>query len=153
MDDSTEQRRPALISAALRHLRDAEYLANSGSEHLSLDQAEHLIGFGPECARKALLSVAWVDKILGHDFGAWSQEVLAVIDSLDPSAARYDTRGWNDRYPSLADWKPSCRYNRTGAASTRALDVGQLIKQSRQAVDEAVLALWADGVLDCEEFQ
>ena len=37
-----------LVSAALRHARDAEWLA-----HRSPDQAYHLAGYAPECARKA----------------------------------------------------------------------------------------------------
>lgn len=37
-----------LISAALRHVRDAEQLLTS-----SPDQAWHLADFGPECIRKS----------------------------------------------------------------------------------------------------
>lgn len=40
-----------LLSAALRHVRDAETLATSADDARSLDQAFHLAGYGPECER------------------------------------------------------------------------------------------------------
>lgn len=42
-----------LLSAALRHLRDAEHLADASNLHGSLDQAYHLAGFGPDCRYQA----------------------------------------------------------------------------------------------------
>jgi hypothetical protein len=44
-----------LLSAALRHVRDAEHLATPNHSGYSPDQAHHLAGFGPECAQKATL--------------------------------------------------------------------------------------------------
>lgn len=145
------RRRRNLICAALRHMSDAEHLADEASPNFSLDQARHLAGYGPECARKALLSVRWADKALGHDFGGDNEDILAVIVALDPHAARYDPSGWTSRYGELPQWKPDCRYDRTGTAdSTRTQE---LVRQARCAVDETVLALWTDGVLEGDELR
>ncbi len=43
-----------LLSAARRHIADAEHLLAHGA-HRSEDQAWHLAGFGPESVRKACL--------------------------------------------------------------------------------------------------
>jgi len=61
-------KRTALVSAALRHVDDAQALLA-----VSPVQAFHLAGFGPECARKAALTVpgasqGTMDKAIGHGF-------------------------------------------------------------------------------------
>jgi hypothetical protein len=68
----------ALFSAALRHLRDAEHLADATTPHGSLDQAYHLAGFAPECGRKATIAADWMNKALGHDLGV-VDEIMAAL--------------------------------------------------------------------------
>ena len=142
--DHAARKRADSISAALRHVRDAEHLASSGP-HQSLDQAFHLAGFGPECARKACLSERWADKAVGHGFGAETEHVLGVVLSLDVQAHRYHPESWNDRYPALDSWTEVSRYWPSGRADEAATTA--LVAAARSAVDEVVLALWSDGVL------
>jgi hypothetical protein len=131
-----------LVSASLRHVRDAEHLASPGA-HQSLEQAYHLAGFGPECARKATLSERWLDQAIGHGFGDVGERVLELATALDQRAARYAPGSLGVTYPALASWDVSCRYERTGARS--AGEVGAICEQARTAVDAIVLALWLDG--------
>ena len=65
-----------LLSAALRHVRDAEHLATPNHSGHSPDQAYHLAGFGPECARKATLYHRLFDKPLGHTLGVGATTAL-----------------------------------------------------------------------------
>ena len=65
--------RPDLLSAAIRHVRDAELLASTAGPNRSLDQAFHLAGFAPECARKATLPRSTFDKSIGHGTTAASE--------------------------------------------------------------------------------
>lgn len=134
----------ALLSAALRHTRDAEALLNS-----SPDQAWHLAGFGPECARKAALSERWADKAVGHQLGALAEGVLETAIAMDAHAARYRLEGWVSRWPALAGWRPDSRYNRTG--STTEDDARGLTETAREAVGGLVAELWADGALTTPE--
>ena len=133
-----------LISAAVRHVRDAEGLLRAGHSQ-SIDQAHHLAGFGPECARKACLSGQWADKAAGHGFGPAADEVIEVALALDASARRYLLTGLLSEAPALASWSPNVRYNATGTAETT--ETKALVEQSRALVDRIVLALWADGEL------
>lgn len=87
-----KQRQLDFLSAALRHMRDAEHLLGPG-EHTSLDQAYHLSGFGPECARKATLSRGSLDKALGHLGEDGNDETLEIALVMDAGAARYRLRG------------------------------------------------------------
>jgi hypothetical protein len=130
-----------LVSAALRHVRDAERLLQAG-EAASPDQAFHLAGFGPECARKAALSARWFDQALGHDFGDIGERVLELAAALDPVAHRYAVADYPSRFPALAKWNVSCRYHRTGE---HAAEAAALVAEARKCVDEIVLALWMDG--------
>ena len=135
-----------LISAALRHVRDAESLSRPGSEITSPDQAYHLAGFGPECARKATLSVRWSDKPLGHALGQGPTDpVLEIALALDPYARLYNPLNWRSRYPALSAWDPQCRYDRTGTRDQR--EVEAVVREARLVVIEIVGALWADGRL------
>ena len=137
-----ESRAVALLSAALRHVRDAHHLGGDCQEGTSLDQAYHLAALGPECVRKAILGTREFDKLIGHGL---EDHILEVALALDPLAHRYDPKNWAQRYPALAAWKLDCRYKRTGTYDVGA--VRQLLAEARQAVDEVVLALWADGRL------
>ncbi len=134
----------SLISAALRHTRDAEHLLAAGP-HQSVDQAWHLAGFGPECARKACLGERWADKPVGHVFG---DDVLEVAMSLDPWALRHRAREWRRSWPVLGEWRPDQRYERTGSRSPeRTTD---LVAAAREAVDAVVADLWTRGELSSE---
>ena len=136
-----------LLSAAIRHLRDAEHLAAAGP-HLSLDQAYHLAGFGPECARKAALAATWANQPLGHDLGDDAETVLELAFALDPSAWRYALRGWGAEYPALARWTPECRYK-----ATKTYDrvmVEPVLREASLAMTEIMAALWADGRVSLE---
>jgi hypothetical protein len=143
MDDRSQD----FLSAALRHVRDAEHLALAG-EGTSLDQSYHLAGFGPECARKATLSKSTYDKAIGHGVGASSEVALRIALALDPGPHRYDLQGWGGRYPALAAWSENARYERSGTRSST--DVEALVREAREIVDRLVIALWMDGVLPRE---
>lgn len=154
------------LTAAQRHINDAEHLAAPGHPHTSLDQAEHLAGFAPECARKALLDLSHLpnevaaafDKLLGHDFGALAEQAIGLALALSPAARHYDVVGWGTRFPELLQWKEDCRYQYTGLAEERerqehAKQVPlwirhQLLQAARKLVDDAATALWIDGRLD-----
>lgn len=138
-----DDRRSVLLSAALRHVRDAEDLLPR-----SPDQAFHLAGFGPECARKATLASDWLDKVIGHGMDGSVEPLLELASSLDSEAARYQIRGWADRYPALARWTEQARYERTGTRST--LDSQRLVEEAREIVEELALALWMDGLIPGE---
>lgn len=129
----------ASVSAALRHVRDAEALVVA-----SPDQAWHLAGFGPECIRKACLRDRMFDKVLGHDWTPASEAMLDVAVNLDPQAARYRLAGWASTEPLLARWMPSHRYDRTGA---HAGDAASLVLACRRLVDRVYAELWMDGTL------
>lgn len=136
--------RETLISAALRHTRDAEALLVD-----SPDQAWHLAGFGPECARKACLTVRWADMAIGHDFGTASAEVIDFALALDPVASRF--RPQRALPPSLGPWGPEARYVETGHFDLA--QVHTLVQEARAWVDEVVLDLYLSGELAEEALQ
>lgn len=136
----------ALVSAALRHVRDAEHLLDSHDGYASPDQTYHLAGFGPECARKAALSVDWFDKAIGHRYDREAERALEVAIALDPRATRYRLDGWARRYPCLGEWTELTRYESTGVRDVDAARA--IIIEARSCVDELVMALWLDGRLD-----
>ncbi len=133
-----------LASAALRHVRDAEHLLDAGPD-TSVDQAYHLAAFGPQCARKAALSVRWLDKEIGHGAGTLADDLLDLVVAIDPIAHRYEPLAYSTRYHALSKWDVGYRYVRTGA-HTRA-QAEALCRDAREAVDATVAALWADGRL------
>ncbi len=140
--------RPDLLSAAIRHLRDAEFLASVAPPDRSLDQAFHLAGFAPECARKATLLRPTFDKAIGHGTTEASELSLEWALAHDPRAHRYrvDLVSWATRHPGLKSWNEGVRYERTG---TRDLaQVTALLTEVRAVVNSIVAELWADGVLD-----
>lgn len=131
----------ALLSAAVRHVGDAERLLGS-----SPDQAWHLAGFGPECARKACLEDAILDHALGHDLGPNGEALLEWWIPLDPAAWRYRLAGWARRAPCLAEWSPNHRYESTG---TRVgAPVKELTRSARRLLNGVLADLWSDGRLD-----
>lgn len=133
-----------LLSAALRHVRDAEHLALDGADQ-SLDQAYHLAGYAPECARKATLSTSTYNKAIGHGVGETSEIALQIALALDLGAHRYDLERWGARFPTLARWTEVARYDRTGKRA--AGDVSAVVREAREIVDRIVSALWMDGAL------
>ncbi|WP_338263213.1 hypothetical protein [Corallococcus caeni] len=130
----------------MRHIRDAEHLAEAATPFRSLDQSYHLAGFGPECIRKATLDARWIDKPLGHLLGKAADPLIELALDLDPVARRYNPLNWAERYPALAKWDPQCRYAQTGHHSQN--NTMELISEARAAVDSIASALWADGRLD-----
>lgn len=139
-----EPRSHDLLSAALRHVRDAEHLVSVGPT-TSVDQAYHLAGFAPECARKATLSKRTYDRAIGHGIGAASEVALQTAIAIDPGARRYDLEGWQARFPALANWSESARYERTGQRA--ASEVAVVVAEAREIVDRIVLTLWMDGAI------
>lgn len=132
------------VSAALRHIRDAEHLLDPGPSQ-SIDQAFHIAGFGPECIRKALLDNETFDTVLGHRLDPSMETTLEAILALEISAHRYAPRQWSIRWPALGAWTEQARYEATGARSPG--EVGPLVAQAAEAVRETFAELWADGRL------
>ncbi len=140
--------RDALLSAALRHVRDAEHLLAPGP-HRSVEQALHLAGFGPECAHKGCVDETITDHALGHDINDATDAVVEVLLALDPAASRYGIDEHATRLPNrVARWRPDCRYNATRAPEPHAVQVVEdVVREARSFVDDCVLAIWSDGVL------
>jgi hypothetical protein len=145
MDD----RACGFLSAALRHVRDAEHLALPTPAQ-SLDQTYHLAGFGPECARKASLPRRTYDKAIGHGATEVSEVALRFALAMDPAARRYDLEGWRATYPALAAWGEGARYEATGTRTAQQVDL--LLREAREIVDRITAALWMDGMIP-ERFQ
>ncbi|MEZ4475524.1 MAG: hypothetical protein R3F60_32965 [bacterium] len=126
--------RDDMASAALRHVRDARGLL--GGSDASLDQAWHLAGFGPECARKAAINTPALDKVLGHE--AHDAELLGWLLSLDVSA-HLIVRG----AAPTGGWEPAHRYEPTGARGLA--DVEQLVEACEADTLAIVGGLWTAG--------
>lgn len=113
-------------------------------------QAFHLAGFGPECARKAALTVpeasqTAMDKAIGHGFHDVAELALAIACDLDPLASRYELKDWQTRFPALLRWTEQSRYE---ASDQRTHRVAQAtVADASMVVTEVVAALWADGRL------
>lgn len=144
--------RASLISAGLRHLRDAQELRSR-----SLDQSFHLAGYGPECIRKGCFNENIADKALGHDLTDATEPIVAFLAAYDPEAARYGVEDMMTSLPLLnqANWSPEVRYNKTGSVlmeiGTDRLD--QILDEARRYVDERVTNLWADGAIALRDLQ
>jgi hypothetical protein len=133
----------ALLSAALRHVRDAEALLPT-----SPDQAWHLAGFGPECARKACLQERWADHILGHAMDPEADALVQLAIALDARARRYDLEGCFTA-GRLARWTPNHRYQHSG--TTPPDEARMLCDEARTILLEITSGLWADGALETPE--
>jgi hypothetical protein len=141
----------AFLSAALRHTRDARHLCEPG-DHRSIEQAWHLAGFGPECARKALLPDAWMHKLLGHEIGSDAEACLRWLLTLDPLSSRYPA---HEVVSGAEYWSPESRYCATGGlhakkadGSTPTLseqDISSFTAASEAFVEALVCSLWLDG--------
>jgi hypothetical protein len=137
--------RTDLLSAALRHCRDAELLLKEGPDR-SVEQALHLVGFGPECVRKACIDDNVADQALGHAFQDASDTVLEFLLALDPAAARYEIANHASQLAKIRSrWRVECRYLKTGTANPSEVD--ELVKEGRQYVDRWMAELWCDGVV------
>lgn len=128
---------PELLSAAFRHIRDARALIQPG--HLqSVDQAWHLIGFGPECCAKACLSDGHFDKALGHSL---AHDLVELLIALEIGAARVA----EPPPTSLAGWRIDCRYERTGARAVGPVE--RAVEDVQAAVFRVAARLWVEGRL------
>ena len=132
-------RSAAFASAALRHLRDARMLARP-----SLDQAWHLVGFGPECALKACLSQEWQPRAVGHQTTLTGVAAEWILE-LDPIARR---RGATAPSDPLQGWTTNVRYDRTGTAAASNIDIDAVIAVATQAVERQLADLWTSGDLE-----
>ncbi len=137
-----------LVSAALRHVRDAEHLVAEGPNS-SPDQAYHLAGYAPECMRKATLSVRWFDKAIGHRFDDSTEGALEFAIALDPLAERYAPRRFGSRFPALACWREDARYEQTGARDPA--EAQRCVSEARNVTNDLLFAMWADGRLRDED--
>ena len=137
-----------LLSAASRHVADAEHLSSPG-RHCSPDQAWHLAGFAPECLRKACLEDRALDRALGHELGPDGEALLDWGVALDPHAWRYDLADWSLSSPTIADWKPAHRYEATGSRSGEP--VTELVGAARRLLERVRADLWADGQITGRE--
>ena len=139
--------RAALISAALRHIRDAEHLLAPGP-HRSVEQALHLAGFGPECVRKACVDDDLADKALGHDIKGADDSVVDLLLALDPAASRYGLDEHTLQLPHRARyWRLECRYMATGNPNPGEDAIAAVVEEARDFVDGCIADLWADGAL------
>jgi hypothetical protein len=139
--------RADLISAALRHIRDAEHLLAPGPDQ-SVEQALHLAGFAPECARKGCIDDGVADKALGHGFAGGPDAVADFLLGVDPSAGRYAIDLHAGKLPERArHWTVECRYLATRAPAELAQPAGAVVREARAFVDACVLDLWSDGAL------
>lgn len=139
--------RTALLSAALRHVRDAEHLLATG-DHQSLAQALHLVGFGPECARKGCVDESLADKALGHEIHGADTLAVEFLLALDPSAGRYAIDLHEQSLPlRTAHWRVESRYMESDHPGLTYEKISDLVIEARAMVDTCICDLWCDGVL------
>lgn len=142
-----------LVSAALRHLRDAELLLNA-EERSSPDGAFYLAGYAPELVRKATLAEDWLDRAIGHITEAPQRQAndleeatvpgaaaLLLATELDPIAHRYAHRNMDAIH--VLNWSTAARYKCTG--SYRPESARRLIEEACRFTDDLLLDMWADG--------
>lgn len=132
-----------LVSAALRHMRDAEQLLTN-----SPDQAWHLAGFGPECMRKAVLTLHWAGKVLGHSIDGNDGALIDLLCDLDPHARRHQSIASIQPTATLAQWGVNHRYEATGTRSEAT--ARPLVEHCRAQVDSRLAELWASGILPAD---
>lgn len=135
------------LSAALRHVRDAEHLLPppESDDYASPDQAYHLAAFGPECARKAVIATDWLDKLLGHGHGTQLEPLLEFAAAIDHHAHHYARADSDITTSAFAAWNIDCRYKRSGTFDRTTTE--PLVRAARRFVDDITLFLWADGRL------
>jgi len=143
--------RVRLLSAALRHVRDAEHLLEQGP-HRSVEQSLHLAGFAPECAIKACIDEDLADKALAHNIADAGNAVVGWLLACDPAASRYKIDRQVATLPHRAEhWRLESRYMATETADERvaALVVVAtlVVEEARAFVDGCVTQLWCDGAI------
>lgn len=134
-----------LVSAALRHLRDADTLLHAKEGRSSPDGAYYLAGFAPELVGKATLAERWLDRAIGHVdcyFGGRGLQALSLAHDLDPIAYRY-SRLDVGAYPFLQKWSTNVRYDRTDSIAIS--DANTLLSEASRITDDIILSMWADG--------
>jgi hypothetical protein len=141
--------RSSFASAALRHVRDAEHLAAAG-EHTSRDQAWHLIGFGPECARKAMFVEGWVAKALGHELTDFGDELAAWVAALEPLPHRYRAHSAARELAALKSWRADVRYEATGTIDAARRNLTVALVEAATFVHDRVAELWSDGLVELD---
>jgi hypothetical protein len=120
-----------LLSAALRHQREAAELIRQIPPSAPLQQRSHVVSFGPACARGAQVSAGDMVKLLGTELG---ERGVDLALALDPVAHRH------------AAQRPSAQISATeGATLEQALAVAQ------DEVDEIALDLVSSGDLGTED--
>jgi hypothetical protein len=129
-----------LVSASLRHQVDAEGLLGS-----SPDQAWHLAGYATECIGKACLTIEPFRKALAHEQGEDGDALLDVVLALDARAARVRTTGWAPPGSTLARWRETHRYDRTGKHSAEA---HALVNETAAHHSRVLATLWLLGAFD-----
>jgi hypothetical protein len=123
-----------LRSAAARHLADADGHFQNGN----LEQAAHLAGFAPECARKAMLDHRW-HKRLGHRMDG---PVLELLASLEPRSV-CETPLDRDGERELRAWTPEVRY--AGSGTLRREAVAELVATAKRVAVHYLAQGWALG--------
>lgn len=144
-DSKLDAKACGLISAALRHLRDADTLLGAADGRNSPEGAYYLAGYAVELAGKATLAQRWLDQAIGHVDAALHElgsQVRLLAFDLDPVARRY-TDGGIPQSSELARWSTDVRYKKTGSIS--AVQAKALLEEARGITDEIVLGMWADG--------
>lgn len=134
-------------------MRDAERLVTAAR---SPDQALHLVGFGPECARKALLDPRQslsqrerqgINQSIGHRFDGAEEGMISWARALTPESRDLPAVDWSQRYPRLREWNPERRYEATGTAARKdPARLQALFAEARAAVDDVTAVLWLRGV-------
>lgn len=147
MSRSLGPKQLGVLSAALRHVRDAEHLLAVADPDRSPAQAWYLAGYGPECVRKAGLDDDWLNKTIGHGVVGASETVVAFALAHDPRPRRYGL----DRLPAphsvLDGWKVEDRYDASEVGDARDArgEIRKAVEEARRIVDNVLFALWVDG--------
>lgn len=144
---TTVHSRSSLASAALRHVRDARHLAGRHQDS-SRDQAWHLVGLGPECARKAMFADQWGLKALGHLLGDAGDEIAGWLAAMEPLPHRYRARAVAGELADLKGWQPEARYEATGTTDNLHRNLDAAVQAAERFTLGGIAMLWADGIVE-----
>lgn len=134
--------RTTYISAAIKHLDDAELLLANAR----WDNAAYLAGYVAECALKSLLLVSPMPagKMLGHDVALMTDSASWLAFAIAPARRRYSLPTSPAFQELVRNWTPDDRYGRRGVIS-------QTKAASRvQAAREVHLQILVGAILDGE---